>query len=287
MRGQPAICDVHTPANLKEALIFRAEHPDWKPLAGGTDVMVPFAAGRQVETRFLNLWGLAELRGIEATPEAVTFGALATYRDIALHPLVRTELPNLVRSSKATGALAIQSRGTLGGNLVNGSPAADTPPSLLAYSAEVELCSRKGARWVAYADFHTGYKTTLLGPDELLTRIRVPRPLVDGYHYFRKVGTRKAQAIAKVSLAGWARPEQGRIAEIRLGLGSVAPFPIRARGAEAVLTGASLDSLPLTEAQEALQRDIAPIDDLRSSARYRRRVAENLLEQMLRGLAES
>lgn len=287
MRGQPSTCDVHTPANLEAALAFCAEHPDWRPLAGGTDLMVPFAAGRSPETRFLNLWRLAELRGIETTPEAVTFGALATYRDIALHPLVRTELPNLVRSAKATGALAIQSRGTLGGNLVNGSPAADTPPSLLAYAAEVELRSLRGARWVDYADFHTGYKTTLLGPDELLTRIRVPRPLVDGYHYFRKVGTRKAQAIAKVSLAGWARPEHGRIAEIRLGLGSVAPFPIRARGAETVLTGASLDSLPLAEAQEALQRDIAPIDDLRSSARYRRRVAENLLEQMLRGLAEA
>lgn len=246
--------------------------------------MVPFAAGRLAETRFLNLWGLKELGGIEVSPESVTFGALATYREIALHPVVRAELPNLVRSAKVTGALAIQSRGTLGGNLVNGSPAADTPPSLLAYGAEVELRSLQGARWVDYADFHTGYKTTLLGRDELLTRIRVPRPLVDGYHYFRKVGTRRAQAIAKVSLAAWVRPEQGRIAEIRLGLGSVAPFPIRARYAEAVLASAALDSLPLSDAQEALQRDIAPIDDIRSSARYRRRVAENLLEEMLRGL---
>jgi CO/xanthine dehydrogenase FAD-binding subunit len=284
MRGQPSFCDVHTPATLGSALFFRAEHPDWKPIAGGTDLMVPFAAGRLAETRFLNLWGLAELRGIEVTPEAVTFGALLTFREIALHPVVRSELPNLVRSAKVTGALAIQSRGTLGGNLVNASPAADTPPSLLAYAAEVELCSRNGARWVEYEHFHTGYKTTLLGPDELLTRVRVPRPLVDGFHYFRKVGTRKAQAIAKVSLAAWARAQQGRIAGLRLGLGSVAPFPIRARKAEAVLLGAPLDSLPLWEAQEALQRDIAPIDDLRSSARYRRRVAENLLEEMLRGL---
>lgn len=246
--------------------------------------MVPFAGGRLPVTRFLNLWGLAELRGIEVTPESVTLGALTTYREIALHPVLRAEFPNLVRSAKATGALAIQNRGTLGGNLANGSPAADTPPSLLAYAAEVELQSVTGARWVAYADFHTGYKTTLMGPDELLARVRVPRPPVDGDHYFRKVGTRNAQAIAKVSLAGWVRTEQGRIAELRLGLGSVAPFPLRARQAEAVLTGAALDSLPLAEAQEALQRDIAPIDDLRSSARYRRRVAENLLEEMLRKL---
>jgi CO/xanthine dehydrogenase FAD-binding subunit len=287
MRGQPAACEVHTPGTLAEALAFRAEHPDWKPLAGGTDLMVPFAAGRLRETRFLNLWGLEELGGIEVTPEAVTFGALVTYREVALHPVVRAELPNLVRSAKATGALAIQSRGTLGGNLANASPAADTPPSLLAYGAEVELRSAGGARWVAYADFHTGYKTTLMGADELVTRLRVPRPLVDGYHYFRKVGTRQAQAIAKVSLAAWVRPEQGRIAELRIGLGSVAPFPLRARGAEAVLLGADLDGLPLAEAQEALQRDIAPIDDIRSNARFRRRVAENLLEEMLRGLASA
>lgn len=287
MRGQPSACDVHTPASLAEALAFRAEHPDWRPLAGATDLMVPFAAGRQPETRFLNLWGLDGLRGIEAAPETVTLGALTTYREIALHPVVRAELPNLVRSAKATGALAIQSRGTLGGNLVNGSPAADTPPSLLAYGAEVELRSSRGARWVAYADFHTGYKTSLLGPDELLTRIRVPRPLVDGYHYFRKVGTRRAQAIAKVSLAAWVRPEQGRIAELRLGLGSVAPFPLRAKQAEAVLLGADLASLPLAAAQEALQRDIAPIDDIRSNARFRRKVAENLLEEMLRGLVSN
>ncbi len=284
MRGQPSSCAVHTPGSLAEALAFRAQHADWTVLAGGTDLMVPFAAGRLAASRFLNLWGLKELRGIEVSPEAVSFGALTTYREIALHPVVRKELPNLVRSAQATGALTIQSRGTLGGNLVNGSPAADTPPSLLAYGAEVELRSHQGARWVDYADFHTGYKTTLLGRDELLTRIRVPRPRVDGYHYFRKVGTRKAQAIAKVSLAGWIRTEQGRIAELCLGLGSVAPFPLRAKRAEAALTGAALDSLPLAEAQEALQRDIAPIDDLRSSARYRRRVAENLLEEMLRGL---
>lgn len=286
MRGQPSTCEVHTPSNLAEALAFHAEHPDWKPLAGGTDLMVPFAAGRLAQTRFLNLWGLAELCGIEVAAEAVTFGALTTYRELAGHPVVQAELPNLVKSALATGALAIQGRGTLGGNLANGSPAADTPPSLLAYGAEVELRSANGARWVDYAGFQSGYRTSVMGPGELIARIRVPR-LACGYHYFRKVGTRRAQAIAKVSLAGWARAEQGRIAELRLGLGSVAPFPLRARQAEAALLGAELTALPLAEAQEALQRDLAPIDDLRSTARYRRKVAENLLEEMLQGLAKA
>ncbi len=285
MRGQPSLCDVLMPLNLDEALALRAAHPEARPLAGGTDLMVPFAAGRLPDRLFLNLWGLEELRGITVSDGEVTFGALTLFREIAAHPLFQREFPNLVRSAKATGALAIQSRGSLGGNIANGSPAADTPPSLLVYGAELELTSLRGSRWVPYADFHTGYKRSLLAPDELITRIRVPRPRAGGFHYFRKVGTRQAQAISKVSLAAWARTGNGHIQELRIALGSVAPMPIRARGAEKALLGRSAASLPLDAALEALQADISPIDDLRSSARFRRKVAGNLLADMLRGLA--
>jgi CO/xanthine dehydrogenase FAD-binding subunit len=287
MRGQPADCAVHTVDSLGEALAFRAGHPDWIPLAGGTDVMVPFAAGKLPARRFLNLWGLPELQGLEVTEAGLVIGALCTFRQISLHPLVRAEFPNLARSARVTGALAIQNRGTLGGNIANASPAADTPPSLLAYGAEVELCSVRGARWVPYAEYHTGYKRSLLASDELLTRIRVPRPLVDGFHYFRKVGARKAQAISKVVLAAWAAPRAGRIDEIRIALGSVAPTPVRALKAESVLKGALLAELPLAAAREALAQDIAPIDDIRSTARYRSIVAGNLLEELLLGLSRS
>ena len=216
MRGQPSLCDVLTPTSLKEALSLLAVHPNARPLAGGTDLMVPFAAGRLPDHLFLNLWGLTELQGIVVTEGAVTLGALTLFRDIAAHALLQREFPNLVRSAKVTGALAIQSRGSLGGNIANGSPAADTPPSLLAYGAELELGSLRGSRWVPYADFHTGYKRSLLAPDELITRIRLQRPREGGFHYFRKVGTRQAQAIAKVSLAAWIQVEDGRIQELRL-----------------------------------------------------------------------
>ncbi len=285
MRGQPSLCEVLTPLSLAEALAMRVAHPDARPLAGGTDLMVPFAAGRLPDRLFLNLWGLAELQGIVVTEADVTFGALTLFREIAAHPILQREFPNLVCSAKATGALAIQSRGSLGGNIANGSPAADTPPSLLAYGAEMELTSLRGSRWVPYADFHTGYKRSLLAPDELITRIRVPRQREMGFHYFRKVGTRQAQAISKVSLAAWARTRDGRIQELRLALGSVAPMPIRARRTEEVLLGGSVADLPLDAALVALQADISPIDDLRSSARFRRKVAGNLLVDMLRGLA--
>ena len=287
MRGQPSLCKVLTPSSLDEALTLLAAHPDARPLAGGTDLMVPFAAGRLPDRLFLNLWRLEELRGIVVSDGEVTCGALTLFRDIAAHPLLQREFPNLVRSAKVTGALAIQSRGSLGGNIANGSPAADTPPSLLAYGAELELISLRGSRWVPYADFHTGYKRSLLAPDELITRIRVSRSGEGGFHYFRKVGTRQAQAIAKVSLAGWARTGDGRIQELRLALGSVAPMPVRAKGTEKVLLGGSVADLPLKAALEALQSDISPIDDLRSSATFRRRVAGNLLVDMLKGLASS
>jgi CO/xanthine dehydrogenase FAD-binding subunit len=278
---------VLTPSSLDEALTLFAAHPDARPLAGGTDLMVPFAAGRLPDRLFLNLWRLEELRGIVVSDGEVTCGALTLFRDIAAHPLLQREFPNLVRSAKVTGALAIQSRGSLGGNIANGSPAADTPPSLLAYGAELELTSLRGSRWVPYADFHTGYKRSLLAPDELITRIRVSRPREGGFHYFRKVGTRQAQAIAKVSLAGWVRTEHGRIQELRLALGSVAPMPVRAKGTEKVLLGGSVADLPLEAALEALQSDISPIDDLRSSATFRRRVAGNLLVDMLKGVAST
>ena len=214
-------------------------------------------------------------------------GALATYTEIAPPPSVQRELPNLVQSAKVTGAVAIQNRGSLGGNIVNGSPAADTPPSLLAYGAELELRSLRGARWVPYEDFHTGYKRTSWPPTNCITRVRLSRLGEGGFHYFRKVGTRQAQAIAKVSLAAWARTGEGRIQELRLALGSVAPMPSRAKRTERALLGQALGDLPLGTALAALQADISPIDDLRSSAAFRRRVAGNLLMDMLKGLASS
>jgi CO/xanthine dehydrogenase FAD-binding subunit len=261
------------PGSLQEALEILAREPGrWRPLAGGTDLMVPFAAGRLADTRFLSLQRLDVLRAVEPDPEGITFGALVTYTQLRQHPYVQRHLPNLAQSARVTGAVAIQNRGTLGGNLVNGSPAADTPPSLLAYAAQVELTGLGGARWVA--------------PVELLTRIRVPRP-EPGFHFYRKVGTRAAQAVAKVCLAAYVRVEAGMVREFRVGLGSVAPVPMRARAAEAVILGQSVDRLPLAEARAALMEEISPIDDIRSTARYRRIVAGNVLVQALMELDEA
>ena len=285
MRGQPSLCEVWSPESLTEALEWLGGEPDLRPIAGGTDLMVPFAGGTLKDTRFLNLWGLPELQGIEVSDRTLILGALTTYTEVRSHPLIAEVFPNLVRSAEVTGAPAIQNRGTLGGNLVNGSPAGDSLPSLLAYDADVELRSAQGARWVSYAAFHTGYKRNLLQPGELLTRILLRKPESPGFHYFRKVGTRAAQAIAKVSLALHAQVKGGQLTTFRLALGAVAPVPLRAARVEALLRGEPLEGLRVRDALAALQEDIAPIDDLRSTAQYRRRVAGNLLEEALNRLS--
>lgn len=290
MKGQPPSCTVHTPASLVGALeILFAEKGAWRPLAGGTDLMVPFAAGILPFTRFLNIWNLEELRGIEVSADSITLGALSTYSEIRTHALIKVEFPNLVQSAWVTGAKAIQNRGTLAGNIANGSPAADTPPSLLAYGAEVQLQSLVGSRWVPYESFHTGYKQTVMLPEELITRIRIQRPTGDTFHFFRKVGTRNAQAISKVCLAAYARAEEGRVAEFRLGLGSVAPVPLRALTAEMLIQGQRIDAIDdhfISEAKQALLEDIRPIDDIRSTASYRSAVSANVLGQLLEAMIE-
>lgn len=286
MRGYLPDCDIRVPASLAEALgILSAEPGVWTPFAGGTDLMVVYNAGRLKATHFLDLSRLTELRGIAEEGASLAFGSLTSFSEIREHRAVHQHFPNLVKSARATGALAIQNRGTLGGNIVNASPAADTPPSLLAYGAELELVSLRGCRRVAYDRFHLGYKQMDLAPDELVARILVPKPEGRSFHYFRKVGTRQAQAISKVCLAAHARVADGRVAELRIGLGSVAPAPVRARHAEAALLGQPVAELPILAARAALLDDMSPIDDIRASAHYRSVVTQNVLGHMLRELA--
>ncbi len=256
----------------------------WKPFAGGTDLMVLFEAGKLAHRQFINLWNLPELRGIEVTPTQVTLKALTTYTEVQAHDILQSEFPLLCRAAAETGGLAIQNRGTIGGNIVNASPAADSPPALLVYDAELELVSTGGVRSVPYRDFHTGYKQMLLRSDELLSCVRLPRATRDWQQYYRKVGTRKAQAISKVCFAGAAQVREGHIHDVRLALGSVAPVPLRCLKTEAVIKGQRLDAALIIAARAALSTEVVPIDDIRSTADYRLRVAANLLEDFLRGL---
>jgi CO/xanthine dehydrogenase FAD-binding subunit len=271
-------------ATLDEAVGLLADQPgSWRPLAGGTDVMVQLAAGALAHRQYLSLWGMRELRRIDVDADGVTLGALTTFSDILRHGVLRSEFPLLGRAAAETGGVANQNRGTIGGNIANASPAADTPPALLVYDAELELTSHRGRRTVPYERFHTGYKQVDLAPDELITAVRLPRR--HGWHqHYRKVGARRAQAISKVCLAAAALVESGRIADIRLAFGSVAPTVVRAFGAEEILRGAAAGPEALERAAAALASHLTPIDDVRSTAAYRRQVAVNLLGEFLEAL---
>jgi len=255
------------PRSLADALrILNGEDPV-VPMAGCTDLYVSLNFGTLTSTRFLNLWHLDALRSIERRGAALSIGALATYTDIIRSPLVRRFLPMLAAAAREIGGVQIQNRGTIGGNIANASPAGDTLPVLSAADAVVVLESAGGTRRVPFTSFYTGYRQTVMRRDELIVAVEVPP--IAREQWFRKVGTRAAQAISKVVMAAVGGDEP------RLAIGSVAPTVIRLRRTESALARRA----SIGDAQQILQQEIAPIDDLRSTAEYRRHVAANLLRR--------
>lgn len=244
-----------------------ARDPSLTPIAGCTDVYVGLHFGTMPPRRFIDLWQLDELRGITESSGVVRVGALTTYTEIIASTLLRRRVPMLVAASREIGGAQIQNRGTLGGNIANASPAGDTLPVLAAANAQIVLRSAAGERTVSFDAFYTGYRTSVRRPEELITAIEIPR--IHGRPWWRKVGTRRAQAISKIMIAG----VRGRL--VRVAFGSVAPTVILATHASGILSrGGSL-----AEAQAALLGEIAPIDDVRSTGEYRAKVAANLLQQ--------
>ena len=266
MRTALSSLELRRPQSVAHALaLLRDER--LTPIAGGTDVYVALNFGTLPATRFLDLWPLHELRAIAPRGDALSIGALASYSAIIHSPLVRERLPMLVEAARQVGGPQIQNRGTLGGNLANASPAGDSLPVLAVADAVVVLRSADAERRVPVTEFFTGYRATVLRPDELIVAVEVPP--VEGDQWFRKVGTRAAQAISKVVMAA-VRAERPRIA-----LGSVGPTVLRAPRTEEVLAaGGSAD-----EAARVLEEEVRPIDDVRSTAEYRRTVAGNLVRR--------
>jgi CO/xanthine dehydrogenase FAD-binding subunit len=278
LRASLPCYELVAPRNLDAALEMLGREPGvWKPFAGGTDLMVLLEAGKLPHRKFLSIWTFPELRGIELSSNSLSIGVLSTYTEIQRNAILQREFPLLCRAASETGGVATQNRGTLGGNIANASPAADSPPALLVYDAEIELISTEGTRRLSYSDFHTGYKKMQMRDDELIGRVHLKRMLSRRKEYYRKVGTRRAQAISKICFAAAASVEKGRINDVRIALGSVAPTVLRATETEKILGSEKLSSALLKAAQATLGREISPIDDVRSTAVYRRRVAQNLL----------
>ena len=271
MRGSISGRTVRRPTSLNEALRMLRDEARLTPMAGCTDLYVSLNFGTLEASRFLDLWGLDGLRTIERRDGRLWIGALATHTDLIQSPLVGRHAPMLASAAREIGGVQIQNRGTIGGNVANASPAGDTLPVLAALDAAVVLRSAQRRRSVPLTDFYTGYRKTVRAHDELIEGFEIAP--IRGRQWFRKVGTRAAQAIAKVVMAGVVGPDA------RLAIGSVAPTVVRLRRTEAAI----MRGMPLPDLQRTLAHEIAPIDDIRSTAEYRRRVAVNLLAAMLRG----
>jgi CO/xanthine dehydrogenase FAD-binding subunit len=279
MSAEPPVV---SPRTLHEAYAVMAALPH-RAMAGGTDLLVQINGelGEPPE-RVIDLWAIDEIRGVTRDNGALVIGALTTYTELRQSPDVAAHLPVLAEAAATIGAAQIQNRGTIGGNVANASPAGDTLPILLAADAELVLGSVRGERSVAADEFWTGYRVTALAPDELILQIRFP--LHPGRQVrFRKVGTRRAQAISKVVMAlSWIPDDGGRWTNVRVALGSMAATPVRASATEEVLEG----SLPTAEtadrAAALLGAELSPIDDVRSTADYRRAVASRVLHRLIR-----
>ena len=289
MRSNVLDYSLIAPSTLTEALHSLAQNPTLTPIAGGTELMVALSAGRLPQKNLLSINHLRELRFITTTPTAIPIGSGTTFTDIRYSEAIAENFPLLTQAASWTGSIANQNRATLGGNIVNASPAADTPPALLVYDATLILISAAGTRQIPYRDFHLGYKRTALAPGELLYAVTVPRKFSAYRTYIRKVGTRNAQAISKVALACLALIENDRIADIRIGAASLRETPTCCPATEAALrnqplTPATLPTL-IAAARTALATEARPIDDIRSTAKYRAAVAANLLEEFLQSLS--
>ena len=266
MRTAISALNLRVASSLDEALMILRDEPRM-PVAGATDVYVAVNFGTLEPKQLLDIWALDELRGISLRGETVVIGALATYTSLIRSPIIAERLPMLVEASRLVGGPQIQNRGTVGGNIANASPAGDSLPVFSAVDAVIALRSADGERRVPFGEFYTGYRATVMRPDELIVAVEVEP--VEGKQWFRKVGTRAAQAISKIVVAAVRAPSP------RIAFGSVAPTVIRVPQTEVALaSGASID-----EAATILASEIAPIDDLRSSADYRRRVSTNLLRR--------
>ena len=288
MRSHPADYEFVAPNNLPSVLSLLAQEPGtWLPIAGGTDLMVQYAADQLATRKLVSIWNLPELRRIEILPGEIRVGAGCTYTDLIENTDVNREFPLLTTAARWTGGVANQNRGTLGGNIVNASPAADSLPALLVYETELILVSVRGERRALYENFHTGYRKTQCAADEVIQFVCLPRRFSDYRAYSRKIGARNAQAISKVCLAALGRVVGGVIEDIRIAVGSVAPIPFRLTETERALRGKGIDPALILLAKKTASDEVQPIDDIRSSARYRRAVMANLVAEFLNGFNET
>ncbi len=274
----------HKATTLPEAIALCGMHGrTMAVLAGGTDLIVQWRTGAITPSGFIDISNVAELKVIvEADDDMIEIGAGATHAQIATSDIIRTHAPILAEACRSIGAVQIQNRGTIGGNVMNASPAGDAPPVFMALEADFKVQDIKGERWILAENFFTGYRRTALRPGELLTAVRIRKRRKEELQRFFKVGTRRAQAISKVVLAVNARISHGGVERIAIAVGSVAPITVRAPGTEALLRGKAITTALIGKARRSLADEVTPIDDVRSTADYRRHICGTLIARFLK-----
>jgi CO/xanthine dehydrogenase FAD-binding subunit len=255
-------------------------------LAGGTDLMIQMEAGRHCPEAVLFLGRLPELREIRFDPrDGCTISAMATLREIELHPAVQERYPVLARGAAEVGSVQIRNLATLGGNMCNASPSADTSPSLLALDAEVRILGPKAERSVPIHEFWTGPGRTVLEPGEIVTAVHLPVPHANTRSFYYKLAVRKAMDLAMVGIAVTVAPRNGSFDQVRIALSAVAPTALRATDAEALVTGQRVTDDAIQQAAQKAMEAVRPISDQRASADYRREMVRTLTLRALRQLA--
>ena len=277
-----------SPGSLEEALQHLSDDPKLKPIAGCTDLFVCEPEERLEEwPGVLNLQGIAELRKIGLNGGALEIGAGATFTDLQESVLVKQHFPSLVEVASLVGGWQIQNRATVGGNIANASPAGDSLPVLLALDAEIVAVSKTGERRIPYTEFHTGYRQIDLESGELIARIRVPIPAAGTQQYFWKVGTREALAISKVVVALVGQVENRKIVDYRLAAGSVAAMPIRLSKVEHAVQGQPAEPSTADLAGKTVAESVEPIDDVRSTAAYRKFALQRVVRRLTLRLTQT
>jgi len=279
--------DLLMPQTLTEALeMLAGAAPDARPIAGGTNLIPDMRSGLRHPTTVVNVAGLAELQGVRRENGHLVVGAGATIAELLCDPLIAEQAPALSQATTVFANPLVRNRATVGGNLENASPAADTAPPLLVLGAEVELACEDGTRTLPLEKFFVHVRDTACRPTELLTAIRWPAPAPGSVSRFSKLALRKAESISVVSAAALVEPdEDGRCRQARIALGAVAPTPIRAHAAEETLRGQRLNAETVAQAAGLAAEATRCIDDVRGTGAYRRRVVEVLTRRLLTDLA--
>ncbi len=273
-----------TPKDLNEVLELRQNHPNYTVLAGGTDVCALMNGGFIKPEGLINIWGIGELAEISEDEDHIYIGALTTHTKIVESDLVQKYIPVLAKACQQIGARQIQNRGTIGGNVMNASPAGDTLPVLLAYDVDVEASSIKSSRWIPFTKFYTGYRKTALKESEIVTRFRIKKPETAEKADFIKLGARKAQAVSKIMACFRLRLEGDKISSFHAAFGSVAAIPVRLSKTEAFLKGKKLTSDIIDKASNIAKSEVKPIDDVRSTGEYRKHVTGVLIGRFLNNI---